>query len=477
MHNLIFALFGALLGGAMAWFVGMRREARLRADCGAMLTDNRVLEERLRGRDQQVESLDGLLAASREEVAASRQAATGQHRRIAELETLLADQRQQAEEKLALLNEARRELTDVFKALSAESLKSNNQSFLDLAKETLSGFQGKARQDFEVSRKSIQEMVKPLHESLGKMDSQVRELEKERTHAYAGLIEQVKSLVSGQTALHGQTASLVQALRTPTVRGRWGEIQLKRVVELAGMLAHCDFVEQESVTTGQGRLRPDMIIRLPGGKNIVVDSKVALQAYLEALEVDSEEARKAKMADHARQVRTHIQQLASKSYWEQFQPTPELVVLFLPGENFFSAALQQDPRLIEFGVDQRVILATPTTLIALLKSVAYGWRQEQITEHATRISELGKELHERIRVLAHHFIDMRKGLEHAVEAYNKAIGSFEGRVLVSARKFGDLDSLVKKEIPLLETVDTKARGLRDADGLAALAEAEQVAPR
>ncbi len=381
--------------------------------------------------------------------------------RIAELKTLLSEHRRHADEKLALLNQARQELADTFKIISNESLQSNNQSFLTLAKETMNGLQEKARHDLQKNRHDLDEVVKPLRESLGKIDAQVKEVEKERLQAYAGLTEQVKALAVGQIALQGQAASLVDALRTPSVRGRWGEIQLKRVVELAGMLEYCDFVEQKSVNTESGRLRPDMVIHLPGNKNIVVDSKVALKAYLEALDAETEEERTAKLAEHARQIRSHLSRLSSKSYWEQFQPSPELVVLFLPGENFFSAALQQDAGLIEFGVDKRVILATPTTLIALLKAVSYGWRQEQIADHAVRIGELGQTLHERIRVLAEHFVDMRKGLMRTVESFNKSVGSFEGRVLVTARKFRDLDPLVQKEIPPLESIDLAARNVRD----------------
>ncbi len=381
---------------------------------------------------------------------------------ITRLETTLEHERKAANEKAAILNEATVKLSDAFKALSAEALKSNNQSFLELARITLEKYQIEARCDLEQKQKAVETLVAPITQSLEKVDTQIRELENSRQQAYGSLTEQVKSLIFTQEKLQSETNNLVRALRTPTVRGYWGEIQLKRVVEMAGMLEYCDFYQQQTITTESSRLRPDVLVKLPGGKNIVVDAKAPLQAYLDALDGTTDDHRSLKLREHAQQVRSHIAKLSAKSYWDQFQPTPEFVILFLPAETFFSAALEHDPALIEEGVKQRVILATPTTLIALLRAVHYGWRQEQVAENAQRISELGQELHERIATMAEHLTKLGGSLEKAVETFNASVASFEGRVLSSARKFKILGAGSKKEIEEISLLHKRTR--MPADG-------------
>ncbi|HVP75422.1 MAG TPA: DNA recombination protein RmuC [Gaiellaceae bacterium] len=365
--------------------------------------------------------------------------------------------------RIAVLADAREAFGDAMRALAADALASNNESFLTLARSQLEQLQQKTTHDLDQRRQAVEHLVAPIKESLQKVDGKLREIEVARQGAYSELKEQVRQLTTTQKELRDETGNLVTALRSPVVRGRWGEMQLRRVVEMAGMLAHCDFVEQTSINADGARLRPDVVVRLPGGKQVVVDAKAPLQAYLDALEARDEDVRRARLADHARQIREHIAKLSAKSYWSQFEQTPEFVVLFIPGETFFSAALEQDPALIEEGVNQQVILATPTTLIALLRAVAYGWNQEKVAESARAVSELGRDLYKRLATLTEHFSKVGRGLESAVRAYNDSVGSFERSVLPGARKLKDHGVSPPSELAELKEIEIAARSVKAPD--------------
>jgi DNA recombination protein RmuC len=389
---------------------------------------------------------------------------------VAGLGAQLEQERRSSDERRQLMVAAERQLADAFNALSAQALARNNQTFLDLATQNLAQFQAAAKGDLAARQQAVEGLVKPLSEELAKLAGQTQALEKARAESYGQLSEQVRNLFGAQQELKQETGRLVTALRRPEVRGRWGEVQLKRVVEMAGMLDHCDFFEQE--TSGDGR-RPDMLVRLPGGKTVVLDSKAPVTAYLEAVEAEHEDARGRALTRFVQHVRTHIQQLAAKNYWDQFEQSPEFVVMFLPGEAFFSAALQQDPELIEYASAQKVILATPTTLLALLKAVYFGWRQEALAENARQVSELGALLYERLSKLGEHWNSVGKNLGQAVKAYNDATGSLETRVLVTARKFEDLQVAPEgKSLPVVLTVDQATRTVQAAELVAFLPSAE-----
>jgi DNA recombination protein RmuC len=367
--------------------------------------------------------------------------------------------RAQAETRLA----DRERLADTLKAASGEALRSNNEAFLQLAREALQAVVGEARSDLARRQDSVVALVKPLEDALARYSAATREMERAREQAYGSLQQQLQSLARSSAELTRETGSLVTALRAPQVRGRWGEITLKRVVELAGMSEHCDYLEQVTVESESGRRRPDMVVQLPGDRQIVVDAKVPLAAYLDALEVATEGERRAALERHAGQVRTHMGQLASKAYWDQFPKAPELVVMFIPGEPFFAAAVDLDRTLIEDAIAKRIVVATPTTLIALLRAIAYGWRQEQIAAGATAISDLGRQLYERLRLLAGHMGDVGTAIANAIAAYNRVIGSMESRVLPAARRFKDLGAATGEDIPVLSALDQTPRQLNATD--------------
>jgi DNA recombination protein RmuC len=378
---------------------------------------------------------------------------------VARVQAELDSVRASADERLAAVDEARSTFENVFKALSADALRSNSEAFLQLARTQLDHVRVQASGELEQRQKAVEQLVAPIRESLERVDGQVRSLEQARKEAYGALAQQVRTLAESQERLRLETGNLVTALRAPHVRGRWGEMQLKRVVEMAGMVPYCDFVEQETTRDADGRaLRPDVVVRLAGGKHIVVDAKAPLHAYLDALEAQDDDVRRLKLAEHARQVREHIAKLGSKAYWRQFDNTPDFVVMFLPDETFFRAALEHDGALIEAGVEAGVVPASPTTLIGLLRVIAYGWQQETVAQSAREVSELGRELYERLSVLGRHMTKLGRGLDGAVAAYNETVGSLETRVLVTARKFEDHG--IGGELPAVEPLERQARPLQ-----------------
>ena len=464
-------LFGAVVGSVVVW-LALRAKAKRSYEDGRTVsaTEIAMLNERLAAKDRESQKLQEALDRESGELSRAKDEASL-------LRAQLAAEQRGAQQRDESFKQATTELAEKFKALSRDALKDNNQEFLNLARATLERFQATAKGDLEQRQQAIDQLVKPLKESLEKVDGRIGEMEKARAGAYSELREQVRALATSQLQLQSETGNLVKALRTPHIRGRWGEIQLRRVVELAGMLQYCDFTEQETVAGEDGRIRPDVIVRLPGNRTIVVDAKVPFDAFYESISTTDDALRLERLKDHARLVRTHIVALSKKSYWETVQPTPEFVLLFLPGENFYSAALEQDPKLIEDGVNQGVIIATPTTLIALLKAVSYGWRQEQMAANAHEVSRLGKDLYDRLRTFTGYFADIGKGLDRALESYNKGVGSLEARVLVTARKFKERGAIAGEEIEPQEPIDKATRALTlDEGGLFPELVADQAEP-
>lgn len=380
----------------------------------------------------------------------------GAQRQIAQLETRL----QHAED----TSEAREDVIEkTFAALASQALKQSNQSFLQLANETLARFHNEAKGELEKKEKAVEGLVKPIRDALEKTEAQIREIEKDRKEAYGALHSHLQQMATTQQQLQSETRNLVQALRRPEVRGQWGEMTLRRLVELAGMVEHCDFFEQEQREAEGSRLRPDMIVRMPGGREIVVDVKTPLDAYLSAMEAGDDATRDSFLAQHVRNVRERVRELAAKSYWSQFDRAPDFVVLFIPGEQFLASALDRDRDLLEYALQQKVILATPTSLVALLRAVAYGWRQERLAENADRIRIAGEELYKRLGNFAEHFGKLGGNLERTVQLYNKAAGSFDSKLVPGARKLTELGVQADKTVDEAPQIETGIRELAGPD--------------
>jgi len=385
----------------------------------------------------------------------------------AQLETELGHERMRALEKQAALEQLNSQLKDTFNAMATEALNSNNEQFLRLAKESLGQFHIKAEGELEKREKAVENLVKPIRDALEKTEKQVERMESGRQQAHGALTKHLETMAESHRLLQSETRNLVQALRRPEVRGQWGELTLKRLAELAGMVEHCDFQEQASVQTDNGQQRPDMIVRMPDKREIIVDAKTPLDAYLSAVEAVSDEERKTRLQQHARNVRARIKELSSKSYWQQFRHSPDFVVLFIPGDQFLSAALDVDHTLIEDALSQNVILATPTSFVALLRAIAYGWRQEVLAENAEVIREVGQDLYGRLATFAEHLSRLGRSLDSSVSAYNKAISSYDSRILPGAKKFTELGVTARKEPPRLEPIERSARHVEAPEAIPA----------
>ncbi|MDH5178787.1 MAG: DNA recombination protein RmuC [Gammaproteobacteria bacterium] len=373
------------------------------------------------------------------------------------LQTTLDLERKAGAEKIAALNQAREQLSETFSHLSSQALKHNSEEFLKLAGENLKQFQVQASGDLQQKEKAIENLVKPIKEALEKTEKQIQSIESERKEAYGSLHAHLQNMARMQENLQGETRNLVQALRRPEVRGQWGELTLKRLAELAGMVEHCDFYEQENITTQEGRMRPDMIVRMPDRREIIVDVKTPLDAYLNAIEADDDEQQQQELQRHARNVRRRVDELAGKDYWKQFPDAPEFVVLFIPGDQFLSAALNEDRDLLEDALRKQVILATPTSFVALLRAVAFGWRQEQLAHNAEHIRQTGEELYSRLMTFTDHLTKLGKSLDGSIRHYNNAVGSFDSRVLPGARKFKEMGISTGKETARPERIETASR--------------------
>lgn len=447
MTQIFLLLLGVGLGAPLAWLV-------LRAQGAA-------LRERLLAREGDATRLQAELDARDTALGESRRATEAERAEHATTRAALAAERAAATEKIAALTEAQDRLSNQFKALSAAALQANNAAFLELAKETLGRTRQLADGDLEKRQLAIEALVKPLRETLTQVETKITAFDKTRAESAAALAQQLQTLAQSQSVLQTETARLSTALRSTTTAGTWGELQLRRVVELAGMTDYCDFTEQSSVTMeDKSRLRPDLLVRLPAGQQIVVDAKAPNEAYRDAASAPDEATRAAKLATHAAQVRAHVDALGAKAYWEQFQPSPEFVVLFLPGDQFLAGALSADPGLLERAITKKVLLATPATLIALLKAAAYGWRQEKAAKNAEEISALARELYDRVTGFTEHLAKIAPALENAAKAYNQAIGAFESRVLPAGRRLEELGAKGNKELPAsLPAIETAPREL------------------
>ena len=399
------------------------------------------------------------------ELAATQQQLADRQAEAVRLGAELAHARQGGEQQAAVFEETRAQLTGEFARLSTEALQRNNEQFLQLADTKLNETRQAAEGELAKRQESIEQLLKPIGEQLGKYEVGMQRLEVERQRAYTTLTEQMKTLSISHDQLQKETRNLVTALRSPQTRGRWGELQLRRVVEMAGMLEHCDFDEQVTSDADSGRMRPDMVVHLPGGKNVAVDAKVPMQAFLDANEADDESVRRTHLASHGRQMKSHVDALSKKEYWKRVDPSPEFVVAFIPGDPLLTAALEHEPGLMEYAVANHVLLATPTSLIALLRAVAYGWQQDALADNAREVQQLGAQLYERLSLLGEHFAGVGKGLNSAVTAYNRAVGSLESRVLVTARRFVDMGvvGVGEKELAHPATVDATSRALQSSE--------------